>query len=98
MTVSEEIFEFLAPVSWAQDGEIDFLQRSDEYHMALGLCYYKLAGKIVHYGNMPMQYTEIFFSCKNFTRKFLIFLIFLLKTYIVGTRQGSSNEYQQCMF
>ena len=47
MTVSEEIFEFLAPVNWAQDGEIDLLQRADEYHMALGLCYYKLAGKII---------------------------------------------------
>ena len=46
MTMSEEIFEFLAPVNWTQDGEIDLLQRSDEYHIALGLCYYKPAGKL----------------------------------------------------
>ena len=36
-----------------------------------------------HYENMPMQYTEIFFSAvkiKNFIRKMLIFFLFLLKT------------------
>ena len=43
-----------------------------------------------------MQYTEIIFvvKMKIFTGKELIFLIFLLKTYIVGTH---SNEYPQCM-
>ena len=41
----------------------------------------------VHYENMPMQYTEMFFSCKNKNSigKFLIFFKFMLKTLIVGT-------------
>ena len=36
-----------------------------------------------HYEKMPMQYTEIFKSCKKrkkIIRKFLIFFLFLLKT------------------
>ena len=43
---------------------------------------------ICHYVNSPMQYTVIFsaLKVKNFTGKHLIFLIFLLKTLIVGTR------------
>ena len=41
-----------------------------------------------HYGNTPMQYTAIFHGCKNdnFQLKFLIIVIILLKTKIVGTR------------
>ena len=57
------------------------------------------------YENMPMQYTDNFSAVKveNFTRKKkMIFLIFLLKTYIVGTclnrLTGGSNEYPQCIF
>ena len=36
----------------------------------------------VHYGNMPMQYTDFFSSVKieNIIGKFLIFFLFLLKT------------------
>ena len=47
-----------------------------------------------HYENMPMQYIENSFSCKyeNFTGKIEIFLTFLLKTYIVGTRQNRLGE------
>ena len=44
MTVSEERFEFLARVNSTREGENDLLLRSDEYHMTLGLCYYKPAG------------------------------------------------------
>ena len=58
-----------------------------------------------HYENLPMQYTEIFFSCKN--RKFYqknvdIFLIFAQNIDCGYTlelpRQGSSNKYPQSMF
>ena len=45
MSVSEERFEFLARSNWTQDVENNILLRSDEYHMALGLCYYKPAGQ-----------------------------------------------------
>ena len=42
----------------------------------------------IHYKNTPMQYTAIFHGCKNdnFHLKLYDFSIFLLKTYIVGTR------------
>ena len=43
---------------------------------------------IKHYENTPIQYTESFFSRvknENFTRKNLMLLILLLKTYILGT-------------
>ena len=47
-----------------------------------------------YYENMHMQLTEIFSPVKieNFTRKFLIFLTFLLKIYIVGTRWNRLAE------
>ena len=43
-----------------------------------------------HYENLPMQYTEIFSEekLKILLEKKRMFLIFLLKTYIVGTRQN----------
>ena len=44
---------------------------------------------LIHNGNLPMQYTEIYFRRKkneNFIAKLLIVLIFSLKTYIVGTQ------------
>ena len=43
---------------------------------------------ISHYENMSMQYEAIFHGCKNdnFQLKFFTIFIFLLKTYIVGTR------------
>ena len=44
---------------------------------------------ILHYENMPMQYTAIFHGCKNDNFQFNFsdyFIIFLLITYIVGTR------------
>ena len=46
-----------------------------------------------------MQYTGFFSPVKieNFMRKILIFFLFLLKTLIVGTRRGGSNEYPQSM-
>ena len=45
-------------------------------------------GTIVHYENTSMQYTAIFHGCKNdnFQLNILTIFIFLLKTYIVGTR------------
>ena len=41
---------------------------------------------LIHYENFPMQYTEIFSAVEieNFSRKFLIYL---LKTLIMGTQQ-----------
>ena len=38
--------------------------------------------EVVDYENLPMQYTEIFFCCKNekFIRQILIFFLFLFKT------------------
>ena len=41
-----------------------------------------------HYENLPMQYTDFFSSVKfeNIIGIFFIFLIFLPKTLIVGTR------------
>ena len=45
MTVSEERFDFLARKNWTQGGENHILQRTDKYHMTLGLCYYKPAGQ-----------------------------------------------------
>ena len=59
-----------------------------------------------HYENLTMQYTVIFFSCKNkkekISRKIKIFSLFLLKTLILATRKnrlaGGSNEYPQSMF
>ena len=41
-----------------------------------------------HYENLPMQHTKIFFKSKIeiFIEKKIDFLIFWLKTYIVGTR------------
>ena len=46
------------------------------------------AHKPTHYENTPMQYTAIFHGCKNnnFQLIFFTIFIFLLKTYIVGTR------------
>ena len=51
---------------------------------------------------MPIQYGDFFHS---FIRKFLIFLIYLLKELIVGSGytlelppRGGSNEYPQSMF
>ena len=44
-----------------------------------------------HYENMLMQYTERFFleaQKENFIGKFLTYLIFLLKTYIVCTAEA----------
>ena len=35
---------------------------------------------------------------ENFHIKILTFFTFLLKTLIVGTQRGSSNEYQQSIF
>ena len=42
----------------------------------------------VHYENAPMQHTAIFHGCKNdnFQSNILTIFIFLVKTYIVGTR------------
>ena len=48
-----------------------------------------------HYENLPMQYIEIFFSdvkIENFARKTVIVFTFMLKTYIVGTRQNRLSE------
>ena len=42
-----------------------------------------------HYENLPMQYTEIFSAVEKMKispEKKIIFFIFLLKKYIVGTR------------
>ena len=54
-----------------------------------------LEKNVIHYKNSPMQYTEIFFQKKkieNFIGKILIFLIFSLKTYIVGTGLNHLSE------
>ena len=58
-----------------------------------------------HYANMPMQYTEIFFSCKNYKfhqKKNDIFNIFAQNIDCGYTleppRRGGSNKYPQCMF
>ena len=53
-----------------------------------------------HYENTPMQIYRKFHLLKLeiFRQKTLIFFIFLLKTQIVGTRRGGSNEYPQSMF
>ena len=50
--------------------------------------------KPIHYENTPMQYTAIFHDCKNdnFQMKFWNIFIFLLKTYIVGTRYNRLIE------
>ena len=54
-----------------------------------------IGGEKCH-ANTPIQYTEIFFSCKieNVIGKILIFFLILFKTLIVGTRY----EYPQSMF
>ena len=53
-----------------------------------------------HYENMPIQIYRKFHlqKLKIFRLKTLIFFTFVLKTYIVGTRRGGSNEYPQIMF
>ena len=58
-----------------------------------------------HYENMPMQYTEKFFSCKNskFRWKNLDISDILAQNIHCGytlepPRRGGSNEYPQCMF
>ena len=58
-----------------------------------------------HYENLPMQYTENFFSCKNLKfhwKNFDIFNIFAQNIDCGYTleppRRGGSNEYPQCMF
>ena len=46
-------------------------------------------GTLSHYENTPMQYTAIFHGCKNGNFQlifFFTFFIFLLKTYIGGSR------------
>ena len=47
-----------------------------------------------HYENTLMQYTAIFHGCKNDNLKLIVFtiFIFLLKTYIVGTRKNRLIE------
>ena len=49
---------------------------------------------LLHYENLPVQYTEIFSPVKieNFIRKILIFFLFLLNTYTVGTRKNRLAE------
>ena len=43
----------------------------------------RIVSASLHYENMPMQYTDLI---ENFTSlKKMIFIIFLLRTYIVGT-------------
>ena len=49
-----------------------------------------------NYENVPMQYTEN--KLENLIGEFLIFLKFMLKTLIVGTRRGGSNECPQSVF
>ena len=46
---------------------------SFEFHVFVSLYIF-----VLHYENLPMQYTEIFFSCKNYfqLKNFGIFLIF----------------------
>ena len=54
-----------------------------------------------HYENLPMQYTENFFSSKNYNN-FDIFLIFAPNIdcgyKLEPPRRGGSNEYPQSMF
>ena len=57
------------------------------------------------YENAPMQYTDIFFSCKNCKfhwKKLDIYDILGKNIHPVYTleppRRGGSNEYSQCMF
>ena len=61
---------------------------------------------VLHYVDMPMQYTaEIFKAVKMkiFDRKILILFLFLLQNIHCGytlepPRRGGSNEYPQCIF
>ena len=50
---------------------VNHLMKFDAFYHNLAICLYDL----LHYENLPMQYTEIF---KN--EKSLIFFLFLLKT------------------
>ena len=57
------------------------------------------------YENMPMQYAEIFFYCKNWKIHKKIFYIFLIFAQnmdcgytLEPPRRGGSNEYPQSMF
>ena len=58
--------------------------------------------KIIHYENMPMQYTEIFKVVKNSVENLIIFLIFAQNIDCGYTleppRRGGSKEYPQFMF
>ena len=50
---------------------VSIFEASQGIHGHYGLCFTLLDGMSnnLHYENMPMQYTEIFFNCKNFIRK-----------------------------
>ena len=58
-----------------------------------------------HYENLPMQYTEKFFGCKNEIFQWTNFNIFLIFAQNIDCgytleppRRGGSNEYPQSMF
>ena len=57
--------------------------------------------KILHYKNLPMQYTEIFFSCKNGNFLWKFFHIFnnnFVQNIDCGYTQSMFNECPQSMF
>ena len=58
-----------------------------------------------HYENLPMQFTEKFFGCKNEDFQWTNFNIFLIFAQNIDCgytleppRRGGSNEYPQSMF
>ena len=55
---------------------------------------------VFHYGNFPMQYTEIFSAVKieNFTRKVLILLNIDRGCTLEPHRRGGSNEYPPTIY
>ena len=78
-------------------------------HLKMASCFYNAVQQMSHFRhneNTPMQYTEIFKSCKKmkiFSKQFLIFFLFLLQNIDCGytlepPRRGGSNEYPQSMF
>ena len=68
--------------------------------------WHSVLSKVKHYENAPMQYTEMFFGCKNENHQLIFFLynflIFAQNIYCGYTLEppwrGGSNEYQQSMF
>ena len=63
-------------------------------------CVCQMRSAIVHYENMPMQYTEIFIGVKNENFQHIFFFIFLIFAQNIDCgytleppRRGGSNEY-----